>query len=164
MREARRVVVDNLPGTQCQHSNACIRNANCTLKFSDPTVKGSKVWLRLVELFSSFDILASRDLRKDPTSKPGQSGWAASLDFESSDDAQLACDMYDKTELLGVPLSVFISRPSMKHLGGHSWDGGRVEGHGRKRDYGSAKGTNFEKVREIYPFYQGGFCPMLRPC
>jgi hypothetical protein len=68
------------------------------------------------------------------------------VEFATKEEAEAICQSYDgKISFQGVPVTVQVRRPPMRHLGA-SWDPGHNRAHGQPRDYGSAKNTNFEEV------------------
>jgi len=113
----------------------------------DPMVRGAGVVNQVYKMFHSFNVHGARFTKHKP-SNPRFTGCLALLDFETTSEAQRACDNYDKTEMKGHQMRLSISKPPMKQLGGSgaSWDGGRAGQHYSLRDTGSAKGTNFEMV------------------
>lgn len=124
MREGRRVTIENVP---------------------DPHAIRLGVLSTIYQRLHSFNVYGLA-FPHHQTPKPWLSRYLAILDFETADEAQRACDLYDNTKRKDRLIRVNISQPPMKHPGVSS---GRPGGHFAARDLGSAKGTNFEKARVI---------------
>jgi TPR repeat protein len=125
MREGRRVTIENLPSQKKQ---------------------GFYNVEALHKMLFSFNIYAVRAAQHVNARVSHLSGWMAQVDFETAIDAQKACDIYNRSMIGDNRLYFGITRPSIKSLGGVSWETGRPGEHFSARDLGSAKGTNFEKV------------------
>jgi hypothetical protein len=125
MREGRRVTIENMPS----QTNQSFSNVKALRK-----------------MLFSFNIYAVRAAQHVNPRVSHLSGWMAQLDFETAMDAQKACDIYNRSMIGNNRLYFGITRPSIKSLGGVSWETGRPGEHFSARDLGSAKGTNFEKV------------------
>jgi hypothetical protein len=93
------------------------------------------------------DVLGTSTLQRY-THKQGlkRGGSFVDVEFATKEEAEAICQSYDgKISFQGVPVTVQVRRPPMRHLGA-SWDPGHNRAHGQPRDYGSAKNTNFEAV------------------
>lgn len=96
MREGRRVTIENVP---------------------DPLVKGAGVMIKVYQMFRHFNVLAVR-FAKHRAPKAHLSGWLATLDFETRSEAQQAIGRFNVSLLSGRRITLGVSRPPMKHLGG----------------------------------------------
>jgi hypothetical protein len=76
------------------------------------------------------------------------SGWLLPITFETSEEAQMVCQLFDRHIIEGREVRVGLSKPPMEQLG-PSWDSGKPRIHYTARDQGSAVGTNPEKVSVI---------------
>lgn len=107
---------------------------------------GLPVMHSLYRMLHSYSILGVQSRVHKQKFKEGLSGFLAVVDFEHAKEASEARETYNGSDLLGNRLYLGISKVSMKHLGGASWESGRRGEHNSARDMGSALGTNFEKV------------------
>jgi hypothetical protein len=124
MREGRRIVLDNFPSE------------------SSPTELNHELY----GFLHAFNIVALREFKFYPLRNSNMSGRLTVADLPTAEEAQRVCDTCHGVTIRGHKISIRISKPPMKYLGGRSWDQGLPGGHNRPRDMGSAVSTNFEKV------------------
>jgi RNA recognition motif-containing protein len=82
-------------------------------------------------------------LRKEPFR--GQRRGMIDYEFETREEAEDICKLYNGTSFGDLKINVAIRRPPSRYLGG-SWDSSHNRAHDQPRDLGSAKETNFESV------------------
>lgn len=132
MRESRRVIVDNLPNYLPVH----LRQR-----------KGPVLKDRIYAMFHSFDVLCTSRVRSYKDPRPKQRKFLLVLDFQTPEEADMACNLHDGHLVESHELAVAVSKPPMRHIAA-SWDGGKAGYHNSLRDTGSAVGTNFGKMRQ----------------
>jgi hypothetical protein len=122
-----RVIVDNLPPRE----GAAERQMN-----------------RIHSMFHSFNVICTSRIREYKSKHSQQLKWLMVLDFETPDEANEACKLYDGDVFDDYKLSVAIAKPPMRQIAVSS-ENGYAGYHNSLRDTGSAVGTNFEKVRSL---------------
>ncbi len=130
--ESRRVIIENLPDLTVVGG-----------KIGDPEILNS-----LYALFHRLDVHCCSSMMRYTPGSSQLSGYAMSIDFATSEEAQTAIRIGDGQMILGHRITVAVSKIPLKYT--VSWDTTRGGGHNRTgRDMGSAVGTNFEEVEDF---------------